>query len=306
MGFIVSASRRTDIPAFYFDWFLNRARAGFCEVPNPFNPRQVRRVSLAPDDADCVVFWTKWPGPLLRRIEELDALGLPYYVLFTLNRYPAELEPGLPGFGERIEAFRALAARIGPERVVWRYDPVILSNRTPHDWHAGNFHEIAAQLLGACRRAIFSLLDYYRKTDRGLKPLEENGWRFVRDADDAPETHRLVSAMAETARRCGMGLQSCAETVDFAADGAAAGRCIDGRLVCRLFGRGGHEDKDPCQRAACGCAVSRDIGAPDTCLHGCPYCYATRDAAAALLRNAQHDPGATMLWQPPRAEPEQP
>ena len=300
MGTLVSASRRTDIPAFYADWFLNRCLAGYCEGPNPRNPQQIRHLSLDPADVDCVVFWTKNPGPLLGRLGALDALGLPYLFLFTLNRYPAALEPRMPRFEDRVSTFRALAGHVGPERVVWRYDPVILSNRTPHAWHAGNFDEIARALHGATRRVIVSFLDYYRKTERRLKPLEEAGWRFERQAVDSPESHDLMRQISASARAHGIGIQTCAEVVDYTPDGAPPGSCVDGALIHELFGAEGHDTKDPHQREACGCATSCDIGVPDTCLHGCPYCYATRGHDEARARWAQHDPRAPMLWSPPR------
>ena len=132
---IVSVSRRTDIPAFYSDWFIGRVRDGFCLVPNPFNKKQIARISLRPEDVDCFVFWSKNPRPLTRRLDELDRRGFRYYFLVTLNDYPPELEPALPDLGDRLAAFRDLADTLGPDRVVWRYDPIILSNRTDGAYH---------------------------------------------------------------------------------------------------------------------------------------------------------------------------
>lgn len=298
MGAIISASRRTDIPAFYLDWFLNRCRAGFCHVPNPFNLRQVRRVLLRRQDVAAVVLWTKDPAPLLSRLSEMDGLGLPYVILHTLNSYPRDLEPGLARVEKRLARFRALAEHVGPGRTAWRYDPIILSNRTPHDWHAERFADMARALRGATRRVIVSFLDLYRKTERGLKPLEAAGWRFLRGAEDAPETHALLRRMAAAARANGMQLQACAEALDYTADGVPPGACIDGAWLHRAVGAAGHGQEDPNQRQTCRCVASRDIGVPDTCLHGCVYCYATRSPEAAAARHACHDPQAPMLWRP--------
>jgi len=298
MKHIISVSRRTDIPAFYFDWFLNRCRAGFCDVANPFNPKQVRRVSLRAEDVNCVVFWTKDPRPLLARIDELDATVLPYGFLFTLNRYPVELEPRLPPYRDRLASFRALAEHVGRERMVWRYDPIIVSDRTPFDWHERNFQEMASDLEGATHRVITSFVDYYRKTERRLASLESEGWRFDRDVENAAGAHALMAGMAETCSHHGMSPQTCAETVDYTADGVPPGGCISEELVRACSGLGDERQKDPYQRDACLCLRSRDIGATDSCLHGCPYCYATRSHEAAQARHARHDPEEAMLYRP--------
>ena len=135
MPAVISASRRTDIPAFYGEWLLGRLRAGFVEVRNPYNPKQVKRVSLRAQDVDCLVLWTKNPDPLAGRLDELEKLCPRFYFQYTLNDYPRELEPSLASAAERIKTFTALAARLGPERVVWRYDPVIVSSHTDAGYH---------------------------------------------------------------------------------------------------------------------------------------------------------------------------
>ena len=298
MPAIISASRRTDIPAFYFDWFVNRVGAGFCEAPNPFNAKQVRRVSLRPEDVDCVVFWTKDPAPAMGRLDELGELRDRCLFLFTLNAYPRELEPRMPSPAARVEAFRRLADMLGPERVVWRYDPIILSNRTPCAWHADAFGDLARRLRGATCRVILSFLDFYRKTVRRLKPLEEAGWRFSADREDTPEARGLIRAIAGSALENGIEARTCAEPLDYTAQGAPPGACLDGALILRLFNASGHEEGDPGQRGPCRCAKGYDVGAVDTCLHACVYCYSTQSDTAARRRHEAHDPSDTMLWRP--------
>ena len=145
---IISASRRTDIPAFYADWFINRVREGSCEVPNPFNPRQVATISLKPEDVDSIVFWTRSPRPLFRHLRELDGRGFFYYFQYTLLDYPAVIDSHTPPAWRALDTFRALADRIGPERVVWRYDPIVLSEITPPEYHLETFGRLAAALRG--------------------------------------------------------------------------------------------------------------------------------------------------------------
>ena len=140
---IISASRRTDIPALYSKWFMNRIRAGYCRVPNPRNTKQVSRVSLRPSDVEAIVFWSKNPAPLLPHLRELDSSGFRYYFQFSLNDYPWALEPNLPSLSDRTDTFKDLGRILGPSRVVWRYDPIIISNLTPFEYHREMFAWIA-------------------------------------------------------------------------------------------------------------------------------------------------------------------
>lgn len=297
---IISASRRTDIPAFFAEWFFNRLRAGFCTVRNPFNAKQVSTISLAPADVDAIVFWSKNPAPLLPRLKELDAMGYRYYFLFTLNDYPKELEGELPSIEKRIETFKALSAEIGPDKTVWRYDPIIISNQTPAPWHRERFERLCAALAGQTRRVITSPLEFYRKTERNLAPLAQAGWAFEKNSL-GPED--LLRFMARTAESAGMEIFSCAQERDLSPLGIKPGKCIDGALLERLFGLGLNYKKDSGQRPACGCVRSRDIGANDTCVHNCRYCYATQNYPLAQKRFAAHDPLAEGLFHPaPREE----
>ena len=293
---IISASRRTDIPAFYAEWFMNRVRAGWCEVPNPFRPSVATRISLAPEAVDAIAFWSKNPAPMLPRLDELDARGLRYYFLYTLNDYPAEIEPGVPPLSDRLEAFRALAGRVGPSRVVWRYDPIILSERMGAAWHLEAFSRLAGALAGRCERVIISFLDFYRKTARRLARVEADGGdRVLRDPFALPEFEAFARGLAVAAARAGLRVQSCAEDPRLLAAGIEPGKCIDDRLIQDLFGRVAPGAKDAGQRPACGCVRSKDIGVPDTCPHGCEYCYSTRSAAFADTRWRAHDPQAPAL-----------
>lgn len=292
---VISASRRTDIPAFYSEWFMNRIREGQCRVPNPFNPNQISNISLQPADVDAIVFWSKNPRPIFEYLEELDRRGFLYYFLITLNDYPAGIEPGVPERPDRVEAFLHLAERLGKQRVVWRYDPIIISTATPYSYHQERFEELCGLLAGSTRRVIISLLDYYRKTDRRLSEIETGGLGFDRGAAERNGTRDLLSEMSRTAAANGLEIQSCAQREDFDAVGVPAGSCIDGELL-RGLGAKIQLKKDKGQRVPCRCVESRDIGVNDTCIHGCRYCYATRNHDFAVQRHAEHDPRAAALW----------
>jgi DNA repair photolyase len=292
---IISASRRTDLPAFYAQWFMNRLEAGYCLAPNPFNPRQVGRISLLPESVDAIVFWSKNPAPLLRFLPRIEDMGYRFYFLFTVNDYPRPLEPNLPPLAERIATFNELSERIGPRRVIWRYDPIILSNRTDASYHCKAFDGLCRQLSGRTKRVITSIITWYRKTLRNLAPLENEGYAFDKDPRENPETEKLLAHMAESAAEHGMELFACAEQRDYTPLGIKPSRCIDAGLISELWGIPVSAKKDPGQREHCCCAQSRDIGMTDTCPHGCPYCYATMNPEIALRRYKAHDPGSTAL-----------
>ncbi len=294
---IISASRRTDIPAFYSEWFFNRIRERFCAVQNPFNPAQVSRISLSPEDVDAMVFWSKNPAPMLPRLEELDKAGYCYYFQFTLNCYPPELEPGLPPLAERVETFLHLSEALGKRRVVWRYDPIIISNHTSYGWHREKFAELCERLSGKTARLMVSPVEYYKKTARNLAPLEKAGYLFDRQAAERPELNSLLADMAAKAQEHGMEIFSCAQERDYSDIGIQPGSCVDGKLINSLWGLDLPVKKDHGQREFCLCTVSRDIGVSDTCLYGCLYCYATRNSQAAIGRHKRHNPNSAMLYE---------
>ncbi len=284
---IVSVSRRTDIPACYADWFFNRLDAGFADVRNPMNPRQVSRVGLTPEQVDAFVFWTKDPRPMLDRLDRLQ--GRAFYFLFTLTAYGRDLEPGLLDKETvLVPAFRKLAERIGPERVIWRYDPILLSERYPAAFHRQRFGELAGQLQGATSQCIISFLDLYAGTARRLQPAGLHAFS---------DEQRLVLAgdLSEMARRNGMSMSACAESLDLQPFGISPAACIDLRLLERLLVRPLRRHAGKPLRPGCNCLPSVDIGMYDTCRLGCLYCYARHSAAAAARLIPAHDPCSSLL-----------
>ena len=293
---IISASRRTDIPAFYAPWFMNRMRAGYCTVPNPFNRSQVSRISLRPKDVDVIVFWTRNPRPLLPALDELDDRGYRYYFQYTLLDNPRTLDPKSPPVDAAIATFQTLAERIGPARVIWRYDPIVLSSATGADFHLERYARIAAALRGYTTRSVISIMDRYRKVEKRLVALATQGITLAdQPAEQAPGVARLMTGLAGIAADNGMEIQSCAEELDLVGGGITPGKCIDDGYIRRVFGLQLDLKKDPNQRAACGCVASRDIGMYDTCLFGCQYCYATSSFARAAVNHAAHDPAGEAL-----------
>lgn len=294
---IVSASRRTDVPAFFGEWFRRRLDAGFCLVSNPFNPRQVTRVSLQPEGVDAFVFWTRNSRPFVPVIEELETARFNSVFLVTLTGYGPPLEPGSPPPRDAVDSMRDLAQRIGPERITWRYDPIVLGPGLGPEEHRRRFAELAAALDGATARVVTSFVDLYRKTTRRLSALPD-GAAWLNDPALHPEAASLLGALADIAGEHGMSLRTCAEHGDHSAVGVSPGACIDATWLEQLFGRRFPHSKDRGQRPHCRCAPARDIGVPDTCLHGCRYCYATISHWAAVRNHARHDPGTPSLLPP--------
>lgn len=295
---VVSASRRTDIPAFYSPWLMARLRAGFVKVPNPFNPRRIATVDLTPRSVACLVLWSKDPRPLLPHLGELEERG--YRTLFhiTLTGLPSALEPGVPPAGEIAGAVRELARRVGPGRVVWRFDPVLLSPLTPAESILRAFSALAGELRGAVRHVVVSFARPYGQVLSRLRRAGASGFLFPDvtegPAEEAlPRVAPLAAALAEIAAEHGLEVFSCAGRLDLAPCGVRAGACIDAALLREEFGLLLPSRKDPGQRAECRCLRSVDIGIYGTCRHRCLYCYARTDAA--LARGLRHDPLAPLL-----------
>lgn len=277
---IISVSRRTDIPAFYTSWFMQRIEAGHVLVPNPINPRQISRVSLRPSDVVGIVFWSKNPRPLISRLSELDCLGFRYYFQFTITSYPPDLEPNSPSWEDAVDTFLCLSRRLGPERVVWRYDPIILSETLCRPYHLDRIERTAQALQGAGNRLVISFLDVYRKTERNLRATGSPLLQGLVTDPPADQMRTLACEIASCAGAYGFQVEACAESLDLTACGVARGRCIDPALL----GVDPHNaiGKDTGQRQACGCARSRDIGMYDSCLHGCTFCYANSSGEKAM------------------------
>ena len=290
---IISASRRTDIPAFYSQWFLNRIRAGFVEVINPFNAKQISRISMKPEDVAAIVFWTRHAGPLMSELDGLRSAGYHFYFNYTLNNYPRELEERVPATEVAIKTMHTLAGLISPNRVHWRYDPVIISAMTPFEWHLKNFLYLAAKLENATRRCYFSFVDNYKKTKRNLHRHQPD---FKLQEPKLSAQRQFIREIAASARKHGITLFACCEDDLLQVDGVEKARCIDSEFLQEVFPEiKGSFPKKP-TRNQCGCSVSRDIGAYDSCIFRCIYCYAnTNFAVRSAKRHAAHDPLAPCL-----------
>lgn len=280
---------------------MHRLRAGWCEVPNPFNSAQVSRVDLSPAAVDGLVFWTRFPLPMIRYLEELESMGHAFYFLFTLTGYPRLLDARGPSVDAAVRVFRDLAERIGPHRVRWRYDPIVFADGLDADSHRRRFETLARRLEGATERVIVSVLEPYAKARRRLADVP--GVEVDKDRLTAL-AGRLLPDLADMARASSMQMDGCAlwESLEPIAReaGIAQSRCVDPELVAQLSGRSVESARDSGQRPRCGCAPSRDIGMYESCGFGCRYCYATQRFDAADANRRAHNPAAPSLLGPRR------
>jgi hypothetical protein len=267
---IISASRRTDIPAYYSDWFLDRIKKGCVDVPNPFNPKQVSHVSLMAEDVTAIAFWTRDPAPMLDKLDFLDKMGYKYYFMVTLNNYPKIIEPNRIELSDSLEAFYSLVNRIGKGRVCWRYDPIILTDSIDIDFHKKNFELLFNRLSFQTNKIITSVVTPYRKT---ISKFKKHGL-FLNDDN---EQYKIVfDYMKEISDSKGLNFSICCPPDWFVNNDFAKAKCIDDDLLRNELGIHIEYKKDRSQRKNCCCNISKDIGLNNTCRTGCLYCYATK------------------------------
>jgi hypothetical protein len=284
---IVSASYRTDIPAFYGPWFLARLKAGFAAVANPYGGPP-SRVSLVPDEVAGIVFWTKNAGPFLEGFAAVRTAGLPFIVQYSITGLPRSVERSVPAPDQAVAQLRRLRDQFGPRVAVWRFDPIVISEATPLEERRAAFATLAGQLRGTVDEVVVSFLQPYAKVRRNMG---KGTWR-----DPSPDEKRaLLADLAGVAADHGMKLTLCTQPalVDEAA-GLGAARCIDAGRLGDLAGQA-IAARTKGNRPGCLCAESRDIGAYDTCPMGCGYCYAVRDRTKAQRALAAHDPSRDRL-----------
>ena len=289
---IISASRRTDIPAFYSEWFMNRIRAGYVRWPNPFSGK-VCTVSLRVEDVSAIVFWSKNYLPLLPYLDELDASDYRMLFHFTITGLPKVFEPSVPDMTELVKCAHILSQRYSADAVLWRYDPVLISSITSRDYHLRRFRELCACLEGAVRRSYFSFVVFHRKVQRNTETLRKESNIICYDLphDDRIE---IADALADIAADHGIEMLSCVGDY-LINDKIKKAHCTDAELLRRLYpDKVGFHAELP-MRDECGCCECKDIGVYDTCPHGCVYCYANTNKHVAVRNYNKHDSCSDIL-----------
>ena len=292
MSRIISVSRRTDIPAFYPDWFERRLEQGFAGWENPFGGQRYL-VSLRREDVLAFVFWSKNYRPFLPVLQKIKELQYPVVLNYTITGLPQEFESRLVPTEDSIESLRELSSMYSPEHINWRYDPIVLSSVTPLEDHVQRFKALCNQLEGYVKRCYFSYAVKYGKVARNFKRFEAKRQVSFNDATDE-ERISLANKLSAIAADHGIGMFTCCG--DYLIGGnIKKARCIDGQTISYLYYDGSWNGVKSPTRKECGCTKSTDIGKYDTCLHGCVYCYANinKEKAAAIYKN--HDPEAAFL-----------
>lgn len=285
---ILSVSRRTDIPSFYSEWFMKRLKEGYVRTKNPFNPNQVSRIEVTPDVTDCIVFWTKDPLPMMDNLDILDAMGYCYYFQFTLTAYDRELERNLRDKAEIIDTFQKLSDRLGRERVMWRYDPIILNDEITQEYHQEYFEKLCSKLAAYTNSCTISFVDLYKRL---TKQVKDNIIREIRNE----EMLLIAKVFSDISKSFGLELRACCEKTDFSTFGIKPAACIDKDIVERVCGYKIDSKKDKNQREGCGCVKSVDIGAYNTCRNGCIYCYANHSEVSIINNCSRHRPESDIL-----------
>jgi len=281
---IVSASRRTDIPCYYSDWFINRLKEGYVLTRNPMNHSQVSRISLSPDLVDCIVFWTKDPKNIIPHLKNIDNMGYKYYFQFTLTPYDCTIEKNMRDKNQIVNTFIELTNLIGKERVLWRYDPIILNNRLSVDYHLEQFLQLCERLHSYTESVTISFVDYYKKLKTDI----------IRDITEE-EITELSMFIGQTAKDYELDVKACSEKTDLTAYGIEKASCIDKGIIEKVCGHKLDVKQDKNQREYCGCVESIDIGTYNTCNNGCVYCYANYSEKSVAANMKRHNINSEML-----------
>ena len=281
---IINTGQRTDIPAFYAEWFANRLREGFVCVRNPYDPAQVSRYRLDPEVVDAIGFCTKNPAPMFPYMEMLADYGQYWYV--TITPYGRDIEPGVPDKHRILEDFRKLSETVGIHSVGWRYDPIFLSERYTMEYHLRAFEQMASELDGYTETVVISFIDLFPKVRRNFPEAQE-----VRQE----ERIAIGKAIIEIAGEHGMTVKPCAEGEELAAYGADCSGCMKISDYEKAIGKYLAAPKRKGARAECACWLACDIGAYNTCRHFCRYCYANAEPSEVLAQSRLHDPKSPFI-----------
>ncbi len=280
---IINTGMRTDIPAFYSEWFMNRIRAGFVLVRNPYNPERITRYELDPDVVDCLAFCTKNPAPMLKHLGELKAYHQYWFV--TITPYGTDIEPNVPPKEKVMQDFITLSESVGADCVSWRYDPIFIDGTYTLERHISDFEQMCKTLSGYTHVCVISFIDLYEKVKRNFPQV-----RTV----SRQERITIGKTFAEIGRKHGITIKACAEGKELAPYGVDCNGCMTKETFEAAVGSRLNVLKIKSQRPECACVLGTDIGAYDTCGHLCRYCYANSDRENVRRNMLLHDPNSPL------------
>lgn len=280
---IINTGQRTDIPAFYSDWFYNRIHEGYVYVRNPYFPKRVNKFILNPQIVDCLCFCTKNPAPMLKRLDEIKQYRQFWFV--TITPYDPDVERHVPLVKDVIKSFQQLSLKVGQSCVGWRYDPVFINDKYTVEYHIKAFHYIAKHLSKYTSRCVISFIDLYEKTKRNFPYCQEVPLSIQ---------HQLMKAFSTIAKQYDIQLYACAESKEFEKYGVNCQGCMSQNVIEKALNIDLTLKKTNI-RNECQCLLGNDIGTYNTCLHGCLYCYANVDYKKVLDLYQKHDPHSPLL-----------
>ena len=281
---ILNTGSRTDIPAYYSDWFYNRIREGYVLVRNPYYPTQITKYLLDPGVVDGMVFCTKNPFPMLDRLSLLAAFDMFWFV--TITPYGKDIEPDVPPKEQVIRHFQILSERIGKERISWRYDPVFVTDKYSIDYHIEQFHQMAKALVGSTDQCVVSFIDLYEKTKRNFRGIR----RVTKN-----EQEKLMDAFSDIAKVYGLQIHLCCESASLVREHVDVDGCLSKAVLEKSLGCKLNVPKRKRAREECSCLLGADIGAYNTCGHGCLYCYANYDRETVAKNRKLHRSDSPLL-----------
>lgn len=285
---IISASRRTDIPAYYSEWFFNRLREGFCYSPNPMNPKILYKIFLTKEIVDAFVFWSKNPYPMLKKLHLLK--DYPFYFQYTITSYGNDIEKNLPRKKYLVDTFITLSKLIGKTRTIWRYDPILINPKYTVEYHVKHFETLCRNLYRHTSKVIVSFLNIYRKNKQQCE-------KFFIAPVTQEQKKEVLCRLSEICANYGIRLEICANTLQSVQcpHPFYSARCIDLDLINSMTSKHLIVEKDPYQREGCSCVKSYDIGMYNSCYNGCIYCYAAFKPEKLEENKLKHNPAGPIL-----------
>ncbi len=281
---IIQSGSRTDIPAFYADWFANRLKEGYVYVRNPFNMTYITKYLLHPSVVDLIAFCSKNPRPMLQYLDLLKPYGMYWYV--TITGYGKDIEPLVPEWSEVTETFKRLSEFAGIDSMGWRYDPIFLDEKYTRDFHLERFSQIAKELDGYTENCVISFVDLYQKVRKNFPEVR---------AVEKEDRLYIGEHMAKIAREHGMTLRPCSEGTELEVFGADCSGCMTKPIYEKAVHNTMDFPKVKNARTSCACYLGGDIGMYNTCRHMCRYCYANYDEKTVMNNDAAHDPNSPLL-----------
>ena len=289
---ILSVSRRTDIPAFYSEWFINRLKEKFVYVRNPMNTKQISKIPLTPQNVDCIVFWTKDAKNIIPYLDQINDIGYKYYFHFTITPYGKEIENNVRDKKEIIKTFQKLSNKIGKEKVILRYDPIFVQENGKYsiEYHIKAFEKLVKELSDYTNKIIISFIDGYRKVNNNMKEIK------IKELLEK-DIYYIAKYFSNITKNFSLQLETCAEEIDLKDLGIEHAKCIDGDLIEKIVGYNiFNKNIRDNNRLYCGCMKCIDIGQYDSCIHNCLYCYANINKKKAFENYQTHNPKSPILF----------